>query len=86
MKLRAMPSEPSDDIFVAHDDGSFTCSDCTPTSLDLGDPDVEVWEVGSRGWTGPVVCRDCKLSIEVYVDGRDETNDTSPATATNLRH
>lgn len=62
-------SHPWDLIFIAHHDGTFTCGPCTPDGVDPGDDDVQVWEVGSHGWTAPVVCRACRKSIEVYVDG-----------------
>jgi hypothetical protein len=58
-------------IFLANADGTFLCAGCTPPEIDLGDDRVEVWEVGSSGWLSPVVCRDCKLSIEVFVDGNE---------------
>ena len=56
--------------FVANPDGTFTCEMCFGDELRarLGDDDVQVWEVGSRGWTAPVVCATCKLSIPVVVD------------------
>jgi hypothetical protein len=60
-------------VFVANADGTFLCRSCIPPTLDLGDDRVEVWEVGSSGWLTPVVCRDCKLSIEVFVDGNEVT-------------
>ena len=57
------------DVFVAMDD-FFLCQACaTADSIDLGDDDVQTWEVGGRGWTSPCVCRDCKLSIPVIIDG-----------------
>ncbi len=59
--------------FVANADGTFLCNRCIPPHLDLGDERVEVWEVGSSGWLTPVICRDCKLSIEVFVDGNEVT-------------
>ena len=69
-------------LFVAEEEGAYLCSDCIPASLDLGDPAVEVWEEFSDGWTGPCVCRVCKLSIPVYVDGQEaeaaETADSAP--------
>ena len=80
MKLRACPLSAPSDVFVAHDDGSFTCGDCTPSSVGLGDPRVEVWTVGSHGWTGPVVCRECTLSIRIYIDGNHEDASNAPTT------
>jgi len=56
-------------IFVANADGTFYCNDCIPADLDVGSFDVETWEEYSSGWTAPCVCRECKLSIPVYVDG-----------------
>lgn len=44
------------------------CVDCLPDGVDLGSSDVEVWEEGSDGWTGPPICSSCRLSIPVYVD------------------
>jgi hypothetical protein len=58
---------------VANADGTFLCRSCIPAHLDLGDTHVEVWEVGSRGWTAPVICHECSVSIEVYVDGKEVT-------------
>jgi hypothetical protein len=57
-------------IFVANRDGTYHCADCIPSTVDLGDPDVEVWEERSDGWLRPVICCKCKLSIPVYVDGK----------------
>lgn len=56
--------------------GGFLCSDCIPLETDISDDEVEVWEEGSHGWTGPVICNDCKLSIPVYVDAQE--NETPP--------
>lgn len=57
------------DHFVADADG-FLCESCAKEAgVDFEDDAVEVWEVGSAGWLGPCVCRGCKLSIPVIVDG-----------------
>ena len=56
-------------IFVANDDGTYFCSDCIPDTVDVSLDSVQVWEVGSHGWTGQPKCCVCHLSIEVYVDG-----------------
>jgi hypothetical protein len=45
------------------------CHKCIPKDLDIGSDDVEVWETHSDGWTGPVLCSVCLLSIPVIVDG-----------------
>lgn len=59
-------------LFVAHPDGTFQCESCADKDkVDWLSDDTNVWEVGSRGWLGPVVCRTCKLSIPVYVDGEE---------------
>lgn len=64
-------SSAYEDIFVANDNDTFTCGPClTPKEVKaLGNDDVEVWNVGSDGWTAPVVCHRCKMSIPVVVDG-----------------
>jgi len=38
-------------------------------NIDCSPDDVECWDVGSEGWISPVVCKQCKLSIPVVVDG-----------------
>lgn len=73
----ATPKNPCDlcvkrkacaDIFVANKDGSFTCGSCIPlTSIDIEDPKVEVWEVGSDGWTDEISCCMCSEAIDVEV-------------------
>lgn len=56
-------------VFVADDDG-FLCEACAvERGVDLGDDAVQTWEVGGDGWLAPCVCRGCKLSIPVVVDG-----------------
>lgn len=57
-------------IFVALDN-DFLCEDCLPADLRarLGDEDVQVWGEYSSGWTEPVICRDCRRSIPVFVNG-----------------
>lgn len=57
-------------LFVTTPEGAL-CDDCIPAELRarMGDDDVEVWEEGSGGWIAPVICKECKLSIPVYVDG-----------------
>lgn len=55
-------------VLVAHPDGTFQCEPCARASgVDL--EAAQTFEVGSDGWTAPVVCRSCRLSIPVYVDG-----------------
>jgi hypothetical protein len=66
---RADGTHPWDDIFVANADGTYTCGPCLPDDVDPGANDVQVWDTYSRGWTGPVLCCKCKLSIPVYVEG-----------------
>lgn len=67
--IKAANTPKHDGIFVANADGTFTCADCIPADLDVGSSGVETWEEHSHGWTAPCVCRECKLSIPVYVDG-----------------
>jgi len=64
-------SEPR--TFIVTND-EVICEDCyTPSErASLGDDDVEVWQEGSEGWTGPVVCARCKSSLPVVCDGNDE--------------
>jgi hypothetical protein len=59
-------------VFVANNDGTFTCENCLSDELRarLGDDDVEVWEEYSDGWLEPCVCSACHLSIPVYVTGK----------------
>jgi hypothetical protein len=57
------------DILVAMPDDTFLCEWCaTKRGVDFGDPEVETWEIGSHGWTGPVACERCHLSLPVYID------------------
>jgi hypothetical protein len=53
-------------IFVHTRDGAL-CETCArKRGVDLGDPRVEVWEVGSGGWTSePGPCLDCGTAIDV---------------------
>lgn len=53
--------------FIALPDG-FLCADCIPPEVDMSDPKVEVWKEYSSGWTGSCICKECKLSIPIYVD------------------
>jgi hypothetical protein len=55
-------------IFVANADGTFYCADCIPAEVDVSLDETQVWQEYSSGWTAPCVCRECKLSIPVYVD------------------
>ena len=41
------------------------------SKLDGSDPGDCCWETFTTGWTGPVVCSVCKMSIPVYVDGKE---------------
>lgn len=66
----AKGDHPWKTIFVAVSDG-FICGPCLPDGVDPEDQDVEVWDLWSSGWTGPCVCKVCKLSIPVYIDGDD---------------
>lgn len=71
---KRVPSDDEDEgdkCFIAHEGGGYTCEDCwTPEQrASAGDDDVEVWREHTDGWTAPVVCKVCKLSIPVYVDG-----------------
>ena len=68
---------PMDDLprdWFIHDGDEFVCGDCNhrlklhDVSLDT----TEVWEWFSNGWLGPCVCRVCKLSIPVILDGDSE--------------
>lgn len=56
--------------FIADRD-TFLCGDCNAhtNEYDVGLDRTEVWEWFSHGWLGPVVCRRCKLSIPVVIDG-----------------
>ncbi len=58
-------------IFVCHADGTCTCGPCLPDDVDPADVAVEVWEVGSHGWLGPMVCKACKASIPIVCDGEE---------------
>lgn len=50
----------------------------TPRDFDPSDDRTQVWEEGSDGWLSPVVCRGCKRSIAVVVDGdKESTDDTT---------
>jgi hypothetical protein len=53
-------------------DAGFLCSDCMPLETDISSTDVEVWRECSHGWTGPVICSECHLSIPVYVDAHED--------------
>lgn len=53
--------------FVAHKDGTFTHGACTPKEIDIGSADVEVWSVGSDGWTAPIACSACGKPIDVVI-------------------
>jgi hypothetical protein len=72
-------------IFIALPDGSrragtagFLCSDCMPLDTDISADEVDVWEEGSHGWTGPVLCNECHLSIPVYIDAEIDQPRPSP--------
>lgn len=56
-------------VFAAVDGGAvFLCEECaTAAKVELDSESVPTWEIGSVGWLGPVVCRDCGLSIPIYV-------------------
>lgn len=54
----------------------FLCSECMPLDTDISSDEVDVWQEGSHGWTGPVLCNVCHLSISVYVDA--EVEETPP--------
>jgi hypothetical protein len=60
-------------VFAAVDEGkNFLCEPCADEEgIDLGSPHVNTWEVGSGGWTGPVMCKACKRSIPVVCDGEE---------------
>jgi hypothetical protein len=48
----------------------FVCSQCIPTHsppIDLSLDEVELWDEGSDGWTGPIECMDCGESIPVEI-------------------
>lgn len=66
--ILAVRRHPWADIFIANHDGA-TCGTCLPSGIDLSDPTVEVFQVGSDGWTGPVTCTKCGRPIDVVVDG-----------------
>lgn len=57
------------DWFVANEDDTYYCGDCLPPEIYPGDPDVEVWEFYSTGWLAPCMCKICKLSLPIYLDG-----------------
>ena len=61
-------------VFAAVDGGeNFLCEPCArKEKIDLGSPHVNTWEVGSGGWTGPIMCRDCRRSIPVVCDSDEE--------------
>jgi hypothetical protein len=58
-------------IFVTLPDG-FLCSECIPLETEISSSSVETWRECSHGWTGPVICNECQLSIPVYVDARED--------------
>lgn len=35
--------------------------------IDIGDVNVDVWEIGSDGWTAAPICSTCKKEIDVIV-------------------
>lgn len=49
----------------------YLCGSCNERDkvFDPPDSDVSAWEFWSHGWLGPCVCRVCKLSLPVYIDG-----------------
>ena len=56
--------------FVAWPDDTFTCQECSnEAGVDWGADETQVWEEFSDGWIAPVICRECQLSIAVYVNG-----------------
>jgi len=61
--LSGTPADPA---------AGFLCSECVPLETDISSTEVEVWRECSHGWTGPVLCNDCHLSIPVYVDAHAE--------------
>lgn len=58
-------------LFVGYG-AEYRCCDCVPVCLDIGGDGVTVWEELSDGWTAPVVCGCCNLSIPVIVDGPEQ--------------
>ncbi len=67
-----MARSPYGDVFVAHADGTYQCEVCARLAgVDLGADETQTWEVGGAGWLAPLVCRTCRLSIPVVVDGEE---------------
>lgn len=64
----------NDDWFIAEPRGKFVCAECNAEPggphHDPSDDRVEVWPYYSDGWTAPCICRMCKLSLPIYVNGR----------------
>ena len=49
----------------------FVCSQCIPIHyppIDVSLDEVELWDEGSEGWTGPISCMDCGEEINVTID------------------
>jgi hypothetical protein len=67
------------DVFAVVDGGSnFLCEPCAKEAgVELDSEDVPTWEVGSNGWLGPIMCKNCKRSIPVVCDGTEDKKDTN---------
>jgi hypothetical protein len=65
------PTKDEHEIFVFTND-RFLCESCAADAgVDLSLDEVQVWEEYSSGWTAPVLCAVCALSIPVYVDAEE---------------
>lgn len=69
----------TDGHFITCEDDTILCNRCAEAQgIDLSDPDVEVWEEGSDGWTGPLPpCRVCGKPTHVLVN-RNQAGDDLP--------
>lgn len=58
-------------VFASVDNGqNYLCEPCADEAgIELGSPEVNTWPVGSDGWLGPIMCKNCKRSIPVVCDG-----------------
>jgi hypothetical protein len=73
----ALPS----DVNVGGKAGGFLCSECMSLETDISSTEVEVWREYTTGWTGPVICNVCLLSIPVYVDAEIDQPRPSPGSS-----
>lgn len=57
---------------LVYTNNRFLCETCAKEEgVDLSLDEVQVWELYSSGWTGPVICAVCTLSLPVFVDAEE---------------